>query len=64
MRQLRADRFATDTVFWRRAWDQCASGTALALVLHPGGHEVPAGWAALDWFEAVVSSHQQHRRRV
>jgi hypothetical protein len=27
-------------------------------VLHPGGHEVPAGWAALalDWFEAAVPS--------
>lgn len=53
---LRADRFTTDASFWRRVWDRCAAGTALELVLHPGGHEVPPGWAemALDWFEAVV----------
>jgi polyhydroxybutyrate depolymerase len=53
---LRADTFATDARFWRRAWTDCAPGTALELVLHPGGHEVPAGWAsmALDWFERVV----------
>jgi polyhydroxybutyrate depolymerase len=53
---LRADRFATDADWWRRAWEQCAPGTALELVLHPGGHEVPPEWAdmALDWFEAVL----------
>lgn len=55
-----ADRFATDAQFWRRAWTACAPGSALTFVLHPGGHEVPAGWAALalDWFESVVpASH-------
>ena len=54
---LRADRFATDGGWWRRTWHQCAPGTALELVLHPGGHEVPAGWAdlALDWFARVTS---------
>lgn len=51
-----ADEFATDAQFWRRSWTTCAPGSALTFVLHPGGHEVPAGWAALalDWFEAAV----------
>lgn len=39
--------------FWRRQWRDCAAGSALELVLFPGGHTVPKGWAdlALDWFE-------------
>lgn len=55
---LKADRFSTDAGWWRRAWDQCAPGTALELALHPGGHEVPREWAdmALDWFEAVITT--------
>lgn len=54
---LMADRFVTDGDRWRRAWDRCRPGSALELVLHPGGHEVPAGWAdmALDWFEHVTA---------
>ena len=55
-----AASFVTDARFWRRSWTGCAPGAALTLVLHPGGHEVPPGWAdlALDWFEAVVpASH-------
>ena len=37
---------------WRRVW-RCP-GAALALALHPGGHDAPPGWAdmALDWLEA------------
>lgn len=36
----------------RRRWD-CAEGAALELVVHPGGHAVPSGWAtlAVDWAE-------------
>ena len=55
-RQLRASRGQ----FWQRSWTGCAPGSALTFVLHPGGHEVPDGWAdlALDWFETVVpASH-------
>lgn len=55
-----ADSFAAVAQFWQRSWSDCAAGSALTFVLHPGGHEVPAGWAdlALDWFEAVVpASH-------
>ena len=55
-----ADGFATGGTFWARSWSDCTPGAALTLVLHPGGHEVPDGWAtmALDWFETVVpASH-------
>ena len=52
---MRADSFETDADFWRRRWDSCTPETALELILHPGGHSVPAGWAsrAIDWFEAL-----------
>ena len=42
--------------FWQRTWTGCAPGSALTFVLHPDGHEVPAGWAdmALDWFEGLA----------
>ena len=55
-----AGKYAAVGGFWLRSWTGCAPGSALTFVLHPGGHEVPAGWAAmaLDWFEAVVpASH-------
>ena len=55
-----ADSFAIDGRFWQRSWTGCAPGSALTFVLHPGGHEVPDGWAdlALDWFEArLPASH-------
>ncbi|MEM8870234.1 MAG: alpha/beta fold hydrolase [Pseudomonadota bacterium] len=52
---MRADEFLTDADTWRRAWTTCSPGTALELILHPGGHAVPRGWAdqAIDWFEAL-----------
>jgi polyhydroxybutyrate depolymerase len=54
-RQLRADSFVVTDQFWRRKWDRCSDGSALELVLFPGGHMVPKGWAALalDWFEGL-----------
>src|SRR3954454_16331086 len=55
-----AGSFADVGQFWQRAWTDCAPGSALTFVLHPGGHEVPQGWAdmALGWFEVVVpASH-------
>lgn len=38
---------------WFRSWTHCPGGR-IDLMLHPGGHAVPAGWLdrALDWFEA------------
>ncbi|WP_232830359.1 PHB depolymerase family esterase [Oceanicella sp. SM1341] len=38
--------------FLGRRWSACAPGAALELLLHGGGHAVPAGWAprALAWF--------------
>ncbi len=54
-RHLKADRFATDGMFWRRIWDRCVEGSALELALFPGGHSVPQEWPALvvDWFEGL-----------
>ena len=50
---LKADQFETDGLYWRRAWTDCRAGSALELALHPGGHSIPKGWAAmaLEWFE-------------
>lgn len=52
---LRADRFPSDDAYLRRAWDECAPGTALELAIFDGGHSVPPGWAetAIDWFEGL-----------
>lgn len=52
----RPDRFDMTGPFWRRAWTDCAPGTALEMAMHAGAHGVPKGWAdmALDWFETVV----------
>lgn len=52
--QLRGDRFETEGVFWRRAWDRCAAGMALELALFDGGHTVPAGWIemVLPWLDS------------
>ena len=54
---LRADAFDTSGDFWVRRWDECADGTALEFVLHPGGHGIPRGWSsyAMDWFERVMA---------
>ena len=39
--------------FQRFSWSGCTAGSRLDLLLHPGGHALPAIWfrAALDWFE-------------
>ncbi|WP_420012697.1 alpha/beta hydrolase family esterase [Tateyamaria sp.] len=39
---------------WLRHWTDCAAGR-IELMLHPGGHGAPRGWATrmLDWFETV-----------
>ena len=41
---------------WWRHWSDCKDGR-LDLLLHPGGHAAPKGWAdiALDWFEARLA---------
>jgi polyhydroxybutyrate depolymerase len=48
------DAHGVSGAFSTRRWD-CAPGSALGMALHPGGHSVPEGWAAmtLDWFEAL-----------
>jgi polyhydroxybutyrate depolymerase len=37
----------------RQQWVECAPGSSLDLLLHDGGHAMPADWfrAVLDWFE-------------
>lgn len=39
--------------FERRGWSGCAPGSRLDVLLHDGGHTMPASWfrAVLDWFE-------------
>ncbi len=51
----RADAFAVTDAYWRRRWEDCTSGRALELALHPGTHRIPAGWTdmAMDWFAAL-----------
>jgi polyhydroxybutyrate depolymerase len=41
---------------WFRSWTHCPGGR-IDLMLHPGGHAMPAGWLerALDWFEARLA---------
>ena len=53
-----AAAYAAVGPFWERTWTGCTPGSALTFVLHPDGHEVPAGWAdlALDWFETVLAA--------
>jgi len=53
--KLRADRFDTQGYFWHRVWDDCDAPQKLEFALHPGGHHVPDGWAAIaiDWFETL-----------
>ena len=45
-----------DGDLWFRNWTHCPGGR-IDLMLHPGGHSVPAGWLerALDWFEARLA---------
>jgi len=51
-----AEKRITNGDRWLRAWETCAPDAEVRLILHPGGHSIPAGWAddALDWFEAGV----------
>ena len=46
-------RSAVEGDRWFRHWEDCAAGR-IDLMLHPGGHGSPPGWApsVLDWFEA------------
>jgi len=45
-----ADRHEQRGELTVRIWDtSCTSGKVLAMVLHPGGHEMPDGWFDLAW---------------
>ena len=48
-----ASTHADTGIYWRRTWEECASGADLDFALFYGGHGIPPGWAemALDWFE-------------
>lgn len=43
------DTFATVGDWVVRSWTRCQSGRRLDMVLHKGGHEMPAGWADFAW---------------
>lgn len=49
------DQRNAEGAFWTRTWTDCAPGSALSFALHPGGHAMPKGWAAmaLQWFEGA-----------
>lgn len=50
---------------WVRTWRSCSEDSELRLMLHPGGHVTPEGWAdtALDWFETVTSPERRAETR-
>ncbi len=50
------DRYQDTGGFLRRAWTDCAEGSALEMALHPGGHSIPQGWVdmVVDWFDTQV----------
>jgi polyhydroxybutyrate depolymerase len=49
-------RSAVDGERWLKHWEDCDAGR-IDLMLHPGGHGSPSGWAPriLDWFEARLA---------
>lgn len=52
-KEMAADAFQMDTMFWHRRWERCTPGSALEFVMWQGSHSIPKGWAdmALTWFE-------------
>ncbi|MCR9125879.1 MAG: polyhydroxybutyrate depolymerase [Rhodobacteraceae bacterium] len=54
---MRPDRISATGTFWRRAWTDCATGSALELAVFAGGHRIPADWPdmAIDWFEKATA---------
>lgn len=50
------DGYAATGAYQLRRWTDCAPGAELEMALHPGGHVIPEGWAALalDWFERAA----------
>lgn len=49
-------RSAVEGERWLKHWEECDAGR-IDLMLHPGGHGSPTGWAPyiLDWFEARLA---------
>lgn len=49
--------------FRRQGWRGCAPGSRLDLLLHDGGHAMPATWfrAVLDWFEEPLPESAESR---
>jgi len=49
------DEYGAEGDYLIRKWTHCSPGSALEMVLHPGGHRIPAGWSimAIDWFEGL-----------
>lgn len=47
--------------FTRQSWSGCAPGSRLDLLLHDGGHHMPAHWfrAVLDWFDEPLPEAPQ-----
>ncbi|MEO1677224.1 MAG: PHB depolymerase family esterase [Pseudomonadota bacterium] len=53
------DAITLDTPLRCRDWSEsCASGAAVRLCIHDGGHGLPPGWTLLarDWFEATPAT--------
>jgi polyhydroxybutyrate depolymerase len=52
---MRPDSFTSVGDFQIRNWTECGARGEMSFALHPGGHSIPKGWAALalDWYEAL-----------
>ncbi len=54
------DEMIRRKIFFVRTWTSCTSGATIRFLLHPGGHELPAGWfdESLAFVRGVTAAAQ------